>query len=198
MGLSTTANNLAFISPVSAAVFEIPDRVQVRDVSASQILFHVKGNVHQAMSPVFDTMPAAIGHVSIKGERLIARLRPSILLVLTSRADAPTLSVDLRSFAGGAEQLLTVTDITHGRAVLRLSGLRASNVLSKLCGLDFRDSVFPDLNAAQTSYAKVKAQLIRRDTSDHPDYILIVDRSHAQYVWKVTVNAMQEFATPVE
>ena len=35
------------------------------------------------------------------------------------------------------------TDLTHGKAVIKLAGPAASETLSKLCGLDFANDTFP-------------------------------------------------------
>ena len=77
---------------------------------------------------------------------------------------------------------LTVTDITHGRGVLRAQGPDTARMLSKVCGLDFSEGAFPDYHAAQSSLAKVKALIIRRDEDNLPTFLIVSDRSLTAYV----------------
>ena len=36
-------------------------------------------------------------------------------------------------------ELVTATDVTHGRALVRLTGPRAADVLAKVCGIDLSE-----------------------------------------------------------
>lgn len=92
----------------------------------------------------------------------------------------------LREASGSAH--VTITDLTHGRGQFRLSGPRAVEVLHKSCALDFSDSAFPNLHAAQTGLAKVHALIVRLDEST-PAYYLAVDRSLAAYVWEAVTGS---------
>ncbi len=191
-----TAADLPIQSPLSESSTGIAGRVLLEDLSGQRALLDLRGDADPALRRVFGAVPAAPGGVLVDQTRIAARLRPDHLIAATEPGDAAALAADLRG--GEADPPVTLTDITHGRGVLRLGGPRAADVLPKLCGLDFRASAFPDLHAAQTSYAKVKALIIRQDAGGHPAYLIIVDRSHAQYVWDVTVDAMGEFLTQAE
>jgi heterotetrameric sarcosine oxidase gamma subunit len=191
-----TAADLPIESPLSDSSTGIAGRVLLEDQSGRQVLLDLRGDANLALRRVFGTVPAAPGGVLVDQDRMVACLRPDHLIAATGHGDSAALAADLRG--GGSDHPITITDVTHGRGVLRLGGPRAADVLPKLCGLDFRDRAFPDLHAAQTSYAKVKALIIRQDTGGHPAYLIIVDRSHAQYVWDVTADAMGEFLTQAE
>jgi heterotetrameric sarcosine oxidase gamma subunit len=191
-----TAADLPIQSPLSASSTGIASRVLLEDLSGRRALLDLRGDAAPALRRVFGTVPAAPGGVLVDQTRTVACLRPDHLIAATGHGDAAALAADLRG--GGRDHPITLTDNTHGRGVLRLSGPRAADVLPKLCGLDFRERAFPDLHAAQTSYAKVKALLIRQDVGGYPAYLIVIDRSHAQYVWDVTADAMGEFLTQTE
>jgi heterotetrameric sarcosine oxidase gamma subunit len=195
MTLSTTSD-LPIRSPLSVSSAGDAGRVLLEDLSGQRALFDLRGDANPALRRVFGAVPAAPGGVLVDQTRTVARLRPDHLIAATGHGDAAALMADLHG--GGPDHPITITDITHGRGVLRLGGPRAADVLSKLCGLDFRSNAFPDLHAAQTSYAKVKALLIRQDAGGYLAYLIIVDRSHAVYVWDVTADAMGEFLTQAE
>ena len=65
---------------------------------------------------------------------LIIRPGPDEWLLLGPPGDAPGLVAQWEGVHG--DDLTTVVDITSGRALLRLSGARASDVLAKLCAVD--------------------------------------------------------------
>jgi sarcosine oxidase gamma subunit len=66
-------------------------------------------------------------------------------------------------------------------------------VLGKICGLDFHDTIFPNLRVAQTSAAKIKTLIARYDTAERPTYFLHVNRPLGQYFWETVWDAGQEF-----
>lgn len=191
-----TAADLPIQSPLSESSTGIAGRVLLEDLSGQRTLLDLRGDANPALRRVFGAVPAAPGGVLVDQDRAVVCLRPDHLIAMTDRGDSAALIADLRG--GEADPPITITDITHGRGVMCLGGPRAADVLPKLCGLDFRDRIFPDLHAAQTSYAKVKTLLIRRDMDGHPAYLIVVDRSHAQYAWDVTADAMGEFLTQAD
>ena len=85
--------------------------------------------------------------------------------------------------------MVTVTDVTHGRAQLRLSGARAAELLSRLCALDFHPDHFPDGAARQTSVAKTTQLVIRDDVDGGLSYSLIGARSLGGYLWRTILEA---------
>jgi sarcosine oxidase subunit alpha len=85
--------------------------------------------------------------------------------------------------------LITITDVTHGNAELWLVGPRSAELLSRLCGLDFHDSQFPNHTAKQSSLAKTTQLIIRRDVSKLPAYGIIGTRSLGMYLWPTLMQA---------
>lgn len=149
-------------------------------------LLHLRGNDAET---VLQTPGLNIGGVAVQPDGLLARLRRDEYLLLTR---IPQEAFGWLQSAIGSQRV-TLTDITHGRCVLMLTGKDVREVLTKVCALDFSDAQFPNLYAAQTSLAKVRTLIIRVDVEQTPAYGLVVDRSLAAYVWDVMFDAMQEF-----
>lgn len=85
-----------------------------------------------------------------------------------------------------------VVDLTHVRAMFRLTGTDARRVIAKLCALDLADHMFPDLAAARTLFAGVATELVRDDL-DEPSYLILPSRSFAVYLHGTIVDAGIEF-----
>ena len=60
---------------------------------------------------------------------------PGEWLVLDATGTAPALVDRIRRLAGG--EFASAIDLTHGRAVIRLTGSDAARLLAKLCAIDF-------------------------------------------------------------
>ncbi|MDX1689683.1 MAG: sarcosine oxidase subunit gamma family protein [Acidimicrobiia bacterium] len=84
-------------------------------------------------------------------------------------------------------------DLTHVRAVLRVSGIQARRLLEYVCALDLSDDVFPDGAAARTLVAGVTTEIVRDDRGGDPSYLVIPSRSFAGYLWAALVDAGAEF-----
>lgn len=89
-------------------------------------------------------------------------------------------------------EFVSVVDLTHGRALIRLRGRRSADLLNKLCGIDLRDGTTPDGSALRTSVAGVATDVIRDDESG-PSYLLHCERSSGQYLFDALLDAGTEF-----
>jgi heterotetrameric sarcosine oxidase gamma subunit len=187
-----TTSDLPFESPIEGSgQHGLSGRLLLDDLSGSRALFHLQGRAGDALRRALGDVPTAPGEVRVAGDTIVACLRPDWFLLLVQPADAAHLA---RSLQADSNTRLTLTDITHGRGLLRLSGDRSGTMLPKLCGLDFHPDAFPNSHAAPTSLAKVRALIVRHDLGGNtPAYYLVVDRSHAAYVWEAVVDAMGEF-----
>jgi heterotetrameric sarcosine oxidase gamma subunit len=87
----------------------------------------------------------------------------------------------------------TVVDLTHVRAMFRLTGDRAVDLLAKLCALDFSDGMFPHTAAARTLLAGVATEIVRHDQNGTRSYLLLPSRSFGRYVHGVIADAGSEF-----
>lgn len=91
-----------------------------------------------------------------------------------------------------------VIDITHGRALIRLSGDDAPSVLEKVCGLDWSEQMTPNGATTSGSVAKVTCDLVRDDTSTSRSYLISCDRSFGQYLFDALLDAGAEFGVGID
>ena len=89
---------------------------------------------------------------------------------------------------------VSVIDHTHSRALLRLTGTRATSVLEKLCSLDWSDHMTPDGAAVSAPVARVTCDIVRNDQDGAPSYLISCDRSYGQYLFDTILEAAHEFA----
>jgi heterotetrameric sarcosine oxidase gamma subunit len=89
--------------------------------------------------------------------------------------------------------LVTVLDLTHGRALLRLTGSAADQTLSKVCAVDLADAVTPDGGAFRSSVAKLATDVVRDDLEGVRSYLLHCERSFGQYLFDSLLDAGREF-----
>jgi sarcosine oxidase subunit gamma len=188
-----THSETPITSPLGGASTGGP-ALTLTDLSAAQGIVHLRGaGATQVLTDRFGAAPSAVGEVITVVDRLLACLRPAACVLLLPAGGTDEVITHLEAAAGDAH--ITLTNLTHGRGQMRLSGEHAPDVLATLCGLDFSARAFPDHHAAQTSLAKVQALLVRHDAAEadiSPSYVIIVDRSLAAYVWQALADAMQE------
>jgi heterotetrameric sarcosine oxidase gamma subunit len=86
-------------------------------------------------------------------------------------------------------ELVSVIDVTHGGALVRLSGGDAAAVVSKLCGVDLADHVTPNLAAFRSLVANVVTEVVRDDVDGVRSYLLHCERASGQYLFDVLLDA---------
>jgi heterotetrameric sarcosine oxidase gamma subunit len=96
------------------------------------------------------------------------------------------------------EGLVSVFDATHGRALMRITGERAADLLAKVCGVDFSEEVTPDGAAFRSSVAKLVTDVVRDDRGAERSYLLHCERSSGQYLFDALIDAGDEFGFEVE
>jgi heterotetrameric sarcosine oxidase gamma subunit len=92
---------------------------------------------------------------------------------------------------------VTYVDLTHGRALVRLTGARAADLLAKECGLDLATDVRPDGSAARTAVAKLATDIVRDDREEVPSFLLHCERSSGQYLFDSLLDAGRELGVEV-
>jgi heterotetrameric sarcosine oxidase gamma subunit len=92
----------------------------------------------------------------------------------------------------------TCVDLTHGRALLRLTGEKSPHVLAKLCAADLDDDLIPDGAALRTAVATVATDIIRDDHDGTPSYLLHCERSVGQYLFDTLRRAGAEYGLAVD
>ena len=96
------------------------------------------------------------------------------------------------------EGLVSVFDATHGRALLRITGSRAPDVLAKICAIDFSEAVTPDGAAFRSSVAKLVTDVVRDDRGGEISYLLHCERTSGQYLFDALIDAGDEFGIEVD
>lgn len=117
------------------------------------------------------------------------RLRSDQFILLTAPGDEQRIVEQLETAAQAIAGLITVTDVTHGRAQLALIGPHSAELLSRLCGLDFHPASFPKGTAKQTSVAKTTQLVVCHDIADNMAYSVIGGRSLSAYLWETILAA---------
>ncbi len=126
------------------------------------------------------------------GDVLVAGSRPGEWLML----GAPEPVAD-RVAAVDTAGHVSLVDLTHSRAMFRLAGAQAPHLLEKVCSLDWTDAMMPDGAVVSAFVAKVTCDIVRRDDAGTRGYLLLSDRSSAQYLFDALVDAGSEFAVAV-
>ncbi len=85
-----------------------------------------------------------------------------------------------------------VVDQSHGRCVLRLSGIHARKVMAKNTAIDLHPIAFGPGQCALTSVAHISALVIQVD--DSPSYDIFVARSLVRSFLHAIEHACHEFA----
>lgn len=92
--------------------------------------------------------------------------------------------------AGSApEEFVSVIDLTHGRALVRVTGEAAAGLLAHLCPVDFDDEMTPDGAALRSSIAGVATDIVRDDRAGVRSYLLHCERSSGQYLFDMLTGA---------
>lgn len=95
--------------------------------------------------------------------------------------------VDPASLAPGSVAI----DTSDAWFVVRVSGVRARDVLAQGCALDLAPGRFTPGACAVTPMARIHAVIHHVDAA--PAYDLYVERSYASYLWAWLCDAMAEF-----
>jgi heterotetrameric sarcosine oxidase gamma subunit len=96
------------------------------------------------------------------------------------------------------EGLISVFDATHGRALLRVTGQRAPDLLAKVCAIDFSEAVTPNGAAFRSSVAKLVTDVVRDDVDGEISYLLHCERSSGQYLFDALIHAGEEYDIEVD
>jgi heterotetrameric sarcosine oxidase gamma subunit len=133
------------------------------------------------------------------GGTLVAGSGPGEWLLLAAPGQGPALTARMGDLAARwPGELVTATDLTHGRALVRLTGSHAAGVLAKVCGIDTSDGITPDGAAFRTAVAAVSTDVIRDDTGGVPSYLLHCERSSGAYLFGELLTAGGEFGIEID
>ncbi len=96
------------------------------------------------------------------------------------------------------EEMVSVFDVTHGRALMRVTGAKTVDLLAKVCGIDLSEEVTPDGAAFRSSVAKLVTDVVRDDRDGEWSYLLHCERSSGQYLFDALIDAGDEFGIEIE
>lgn len=116
---------------------------------------------------------------------------------------APGAAAEVADRAGhalaGPEGLVTVIDLTHGRALIRLTGAPTPDLLAKVCAIDLRDEVTPNGAAFRSSVARLATDVVRDDLPGGArSYLLHCERSSGQYLFDALLDAGAEYGAEID
>jgi heterotetrameric sarcosine oxidase gamma subunit len=114
-------------------------------------------------------------------DRALCLIRPTEVLVIAQRMDAPAIEAD---------DSLLVVERTGGLGSLALGGGAVESVLQRLTAFDVAEATFPSGRCALTRVAEVRALLLHLGTSY---YQLHIERAEAEHVWDALLAAGQAF-----
>lgn len=117
-------------------------------------------------------------------EWLVVGSRPGEWMVIAGREQVALIRGELP-----ADPAATAVDLTHGRALLRVTGRLSARLLAGLCNVDLSDDMTPDLAAFSGSVAGVMCDLVRDDVDGVRSYLICVDRSYGGWLAEVLVDA---------
>jgi heterotetrameric sarcosine oxidase gamma subunit len=134
------------------------------------------------------------------GEWLIIGSGPGEWFALAPPGAAAPVADWLAKLAAdsAAEEFVSVVDLSHGRALVRITGRDAAELLARLCGVDLSDDMAPDGAALRSAVAGVATDIIRDDRADVPSYLLHCERSSGQYLFDALVSAGESLGIGVD
>lgn len=136
-------------------------------------------------------LPMAASLGTADAERRVHALwaGPGNWLIACPESERPVLQTQLCAALEGMTGALT--DVSHGYAVLNISGASALDVLAQGCGIDLDPSVFIEGACAMTALARMPAVIHRLPRGGGHD--LYVARSLADSLWQFVTMAGLEF-----
>ncbi|MBT4676269.1 MAG: hypothetical protein P8K65_10200 [Acidimicrobiales bacterium] len=183
-------SEISFKSPVDVGPLTSPDgSVTVAD-AASTTKVQVRAGA--------DTTAAAALGVSYGS----SQHRPDGALVCGTRPDEWTIYGDAGQAAAisatiPTEGFVTVIDITHGRAMLRISGSNATSALSKICNLDLGNELTPNGAVFSASVGGVGCDLVRDDQNGQTSFLIGCERSFGRFLFIAVADACTEFGVQI-
>jgi heterotetrameric sarcosine oxidase gamma subunit len=130
---------------------------------------------------------------------LVVGSGPGEWLLLAAPGQAADLDIRVASIADHAPgEHVTWVDLTHGRALMRLTGSPSADVLARVCGIDLSDEITPDGAAFRTSVASLATEIVRDDVSETCSYLLHCERSSGDYLFSALLRAGADFGIEID
>jgi heterotetrameric sarcosine oxidase gamma subunit len=123
---------------------------------------------------------------------------PGEWLMIAPPGQAADVAARLGEVTSRVPEAVSVTDLTHGRALIRLTGQNAADVLSAVCGINLSDAVTPDGAAFRSSVAALATDVIRDDVAGVRSYLLHCERSSGQYLFDALLSAGRDLGIEID
>lgn len=94
--------------------------------------------------------------------------------------------------------LATVVDVTHGRALLRVSGAAAAELLAVECAVDASDRACPNGSAFRSEMSGVLAEVTRHDRDEMPSYLVGCEWTLGRHLFDALCDSGAQFDIDVE
>jgi heterotetrameric sarcosine oxidase gamma subunit len=153
---------------------------------------HVRAPWNGAMAK---TLSVPFGRAARDSGELLIGAGPGEWLVLAPVGTAPQVVKRLKATAAESapEDFVTVIDLTHGRALVRVTGAQAPDLLARLCPVDLDDDMTPNGTAFRSAVAGIATDVIRDDRGGTLSYLLHCERSSGQYLFDALLGAGEPF-----
>lgn len=130
---------------------------------------------------------------------LVVGSGPGEWLLIAPPGQAAGLVTEFRNVATRLpDETVSVIDLTHGRALMRLTGAHAAEVLAAVCGIDLSEAVTPDRAAFRSSVAALATDMIRDDLAGVRSYLLHCERSSGLYLFDSVLSAGRDFGIEID
>jgi heterotetrameric sarcosine oxidase gamma subunit len=149
---------------------------------------HVRAPWNGAMAKA---LGVPFGRASREAGALVVGSGPGEWLVLAPVGAAGQVVTRLTETAAGSapEEFVSVIDLTHGRALVRVTGARAPDLLALFCPVDLDGDMTPDGAAFRSALAGVATDFVRDDRAGTRSYLMHCERSSGQYLFDSLVSA---------
>jgi heterotetrameric sarcosine oxidase gamma subunit len=158
---------------------------------------HVRAPWNGAMAKA---LGVPFGRASRDAGWLLAGSGPGEWLALAPPGTAEQVMGRLTETAAGSapEEFVSVIDLTHGRALVRVTGAQARDLLALLCAIDLDDDMTPDGAAFRSALAGVATEFIRDDRAGARSYLMHCERSSGQYLFDSLISAGKPLGLDVD
>ncbi|QKV17334.1 sarcosine oxidase subunit gamma [Oricola thermophila] len=146
----------------------------------------IRNAIRQACGLSLKTAP---GSGTIKGEKSAFNIAPRRWLV---SGGEPALAAALDTAVAGHG---TVTDLGHGRTVIRIDGEKSRWVLAKIFAVDLADEALARGNGLATAHHDISARIQRVGPNAFDVYVF---RSFARSFWHLLCRSSEEVGYRVE
>ncbi len=165
------------------------------DVAVTDLSAVAKVLVKAPATPaVEEALGARFGRAAWVGDVLVTGSAPGEWLLLAPVGSADETVQRYRSLLVDAtDGLTTVMDLTHGRALMRVSGVATLDLLRRVTAVDLDDRFVPQGAALRTSLARVVTDVVRDDIAGGPSYLLHCERSSGRYLVESMLAAGADF-----